>query len=157
MKIASFALLFTVAMGLGVVVLASSASFHFADAKADGLNLSVSFKETGLGNSGFSTVDIQVKADATATYQCFNKGGNHPQAGNKTTVSGPVGGGGSFPVRNGQTTGTITVSLPGPGDFSCPSGQRLVLESGTFSNITIEDFTLADGPVATTPSEIDVP
>ena len=138
-------------------VWAVSASFHFANASPSGLNLSVSFKETGLGNTGFSSVTIDVNADGSAVYQCFNGGGNHPKAGNKTTVNGPVSGGGNFPVANGQTTGVITVSLPGPGSFTCPSGQSLVLESGTFSNITITDFTLSDGPIATTPNTISVP
>jgi hypothetical protein len=135
---------------------ADSASFHYANASADGLNLSVAFKETGLGNTA-ATVNITVNANATANYQCFNNGGKHPQAGNKETVSGPVTGGGNFPVRHGQTTGVITVSLPGPGNFSCPSGQTLFLLSGTFSNITIEDATESDGPIPTTPDTISVP
>jgi hypothetical protein len=143
--------------GVPAPALATSASFHFANASASGLNLVVTFKETGLGNTGFSSVTIDVSAQASATYQCFNGGGNHPKAGNKTTVNGPVGGAGNFPVSNGQTTGAITVSLPGPGSFSCPSGQNLVLESGSYSNITITDATLGDGPVSTTPSTIDVP
>jgi len=154
-KIASFVLLFVAVMSVGVV-LADNASFHFANASASGLNLVVTFKETGLGNSGASQVTIDVNANATATYQCFNGGGNHPKAGNKTTVSGPVSGGGNFPVSNGQTTGVITVSLPGPGGFSCPSGQNLVLESGTFSDITISDLTEGD-TASTTPSFISVP
>jgi len=116
MKIASFTLL-ALAISVGVV-LANSGSFHYANASASGLQLSVAFKETGLGNSGFSSVTIDVNADASATYQCFNNGGNHPKAGNKTTVNGPVGGAGNFPVSNGQTTGVITVSLPGPGSFT---------------------------------------
>ena len=155
-KIISVALLFMTAIGVSVV-LANSASFHFANASASGLNLSVAFKETGLGNSGASSVQITVDAEGKATYQCFNNGGNHPQAGNKTTVNGPVSGGGEFPVRNGQTTGVITVSLPGPGTFSCPGGQHLVLESGTFSNITITDVTESDGPIPTSPNSISVP
>jgi hypothetical protein len=156
MKIASFALLFVVAMSVSVV-LANSASFHYANASASGLNLSVAFKETGLGNSGATSVQIAVDAEGMATYQCFNNGGNHPQAGNKTTVNGPVTGSGEFPVRNGQTTGVITVSLPGPGNFSCPGGQHLILESGTFSNITITDVTESDGPIPTSPNLINVP
>jgi hypothetical protein len=142
---------------VATAVWAVSASFHYANASASGLNLSVSFKETGLGNTGFSSVTIDVNADGSAVYQCFNNGGKHPKAGNKETVNGPVSGGGNFPVTNGQTTGVITVSLPGPGSFTCPSGQSLVLESGTFSNITITDFTLSDGPIATTPNTISVP
>jgi hypothetical protein len=155
-KIISVALLFMTTIGVSVV-LANSGSFHFANASASGLNLVVTFKETGLGNSGFSAVTIDVNAQGSATYQCFNNGGNHPKAGNKTTVNGPVGGAGNFPVSNGQTTGMITVSLPGPGNFSCPGGQSLVLESGSFSLITITDVTNSDGPVSTTPSTIDVP
>ena len=135
---------------------ADSPSFHFANASASGLDLSVTFKETGLGNTA-TTANITVSAQGSATYQCFNNGGKHPKAGNKTTVNGPVSGGGNFPVRNGGVTGVITVSLPGPGNFSCPSGQTLVLESGTFSDITITASTEFDGPVATTPSSISVP
>jgi hypothetical protein len=139
------------------IAMAISGSFHFANASASGLQLSVSFKETGLGNTGASNVTIDVNANATANYECINGGSNHPKAANKETVSGPVTGAGNFPVSNGQTTGTILVSLPGPGNFSCPSGQNLVLASGTFSNITITDVTVGDGPVSTTPSTISVP
>jgi hypothetical protein len=135
---------------------ADSPSFHYANASPSGLDLSVSFKETGLGTTA-TDVNITVNANASATYQCFNNGGKHPKAGNKTTVNGPVTGGGNFPIRNGGVTGTITVSLPGPGTFSCPSGQTLVLESGTYSNITITDSTESDGPVSTTPDFIAVP
>jgi hypothetical protein len=64
-------------------------------------------------------------------------GGNHPKASNKETVNGPVSGGGAFPVRNGQTTGTISVGPPGAGDFSCPNGQDLVLASVCYANVTL--------------------
>jgi hypothetical protein len=136
---------------------AISASFHFANASASGLQLRVDFKETGLGNTGFSSVNITVNANATANYECINGGSNHPKASNKETVSGPVTGGGAFPVSNGQTTGFILVSLPGPGSFSCPSGQNLVLTSGTFSGITISDTTVGDNNFPVTPSSISVP
>jgi hypothetical protein len=142
--------------GVPAPLLADSPSFHFANAAGVGLTLQVTFKETGLGTT-LSSATIDVNADATATYQCFNGGGNHPKAGNKETVSGPVSGGGNFPISNGQVTGTITVSLPGPGSFSCPSGQNLVLVSGTFSNITITDITESNGPIPTTPNFISVP
>jgi hypothetical protein len=65
--------------------------------------------------------------NATAVYQCFNNGGNHPKAGNKETVSTSLSTTGTFPVRNGQTTGSLTVGPPDQGDFSCPSGQSLFL------------------------------
>jgi len=94
-----------------------------------------SFKEAGLGN--VPTADITCSASATVVYQCFNNGGNHPKAGNKETVNADVSAGGTFPVRNGQTTGSITVPPPGPGSFSCPNGQTLFLQSVQYDNVTI--------------------
>ena len=122
-----------------VVPAAQADSPHFIKASAS-INSSgqlvCSFKEAGLGNT-LSTANISCSADATAVYQCFNKGGNHPQAGNKETVGGPVSNSGTFPVRNGQTTGSLTVSPPGPGDFSCPNGQQLFLQSVSYTNISL--------------------
>lgn len=66
-----------------------------------------------------------------------SNGGNHPKAGNKETVQADVSGSGTFPVRNGQTTGSITVPPPGLGDFSCPNGQTLFLQSAEYDNIVI--------------------
>jgi hypothetical protein len=74
-------------------------------------NLQCSFKEAGLGNTA-TTADITcTAATSEATYQCFNNGGNHPKAGNKETVGGLVTNTQSFPVRNGQTTGTSPSGL----------------------------------------------
>src|SRR4029077_174690 len=112
---------------------------HFINASAavdNSGNLVCSFKEAGLGTT-VSTTHISCAADATAGYACLNGGGKHPQAANKETVSGPVSGGGEFPVRNGQTTGSITVPPPGPGAFSCPNGQRLVLASVSYTNVLL--------------------
>lgn len=104
-------------------------------------SLVVSFREAGLGaNEG--TV-IQVTADASATYACLNAGGNHPKASNKETVGAPVRAEGTFSSdKNGSINGTLTTGpAPGPGDFTCPSGQMLVLWSVTFSNIVLTDTT----------------
>lgn len=103
--------------------------------------LTTSFKDAGLG-TGVSSVQITLSVDtATAVYQCFNNGGNHPKAGNKETVSTSLTTTGTFAVRNGQTTGSLTVGPPGPGGFSCPSGQSLFLQSVTYSGITVSDAT----------------
>ena len=74
---------------------------------------------------------------ATTVYQCFNNGGNHPKAGNKETVSMSLQASGNFPVRNGQTTASLSVGPPSQGDFACPSGQSLFLQSVTYSGITV--------------------
>jgi hypothetical protein len=136
---------------------ADSPSFHFANASVSGTTgaLSVSFKETGLGTT-VTTASIQLNADASADYQCWNNGGNHPKAGNKETVSGPLVTSGNFPVRNGQVTGTLTAGPLGPGSFGCPNGQNLFLMAVSYSNITVTDVSEGDGPFAASPSSISL-
>lgn len=131
--------------------LADSPHFISASASIDNSgNLVCSFKEAGLGTT-LATEHVSCSADATAVYACINGGDNHPKAANKETVSGPVSGGGDFPVRNGQTTGSITVAPPGPGGFSCPNGQRLVLASISYTNIMLTGLA---GDTANVPGTI---
>ena len=134
---------------LAIVPAAQADSPHFITASAsinDAGQLVCTFKEAGLGNT-LTTANISCSADATAVYQCFNNGGNHPKAGNKETVGGPVSNSGTFPVRNGQTTGSLTVDPPGPGDFTCPSGQTLYLQSVSYTNIVLSgEGATADVP-----------
>ena len=143
------------AFGALILVLALGASVALADSPhfinasaiiAQQGNLVCTFKEAGLGNT-LTTANISCSADATAVYACINGGNKHPKAANKETVGGPVSNGGSFPVRNGQTTGSITVAPPGPGDFSCPNGQTLVLASVSYTNIVLSgEGATADVP-----------
>jgi hypothetical protein len=119
------------------VASADNINFHSASASVDNNgNLVCSFFASGLGNTTTSA-DVSCTADASATYACINGGGNHPKAANKATFSGPVGNSGTFPVRNGQVRGSITVAPPSAGDFSCPGGQRLVLASVSYTNVVI--------------------
>jgi hypothetical protein len=144
--LATVAIVATLALG-ATAALADSPHFLKASATINSSGqLVCTFKEAGLGNTATSA-DISCSADATATYQCWNKGGNHPQAGNKETVGGPVSGGGSFPIRNGSASGSITVNPPGPGDFSCPGGQALFLEDVSYTNIVLSgEGATADVP-----------
>src|SRR3989442_15706958 len=76
--------------------------------------LTTSFKDAGLG-TGTTSIQITLSVKtATAVYQCFNNGGNHPKAGNKETLSTSLTKPGTFSVRTGQTTGSLTVEPPGP-------------------------------------------
>jgi hypothetical protein len=78
------------------------------------------FKEAGLGST-VSTESISLHVDsATAVYACVNRGGKPPNAPNKQSVSSPLTFTGSFPVRNGATTGTIQVGPPPAGPFKPP-------------------------------------
>ncbi len=147
--------LFAAALGLTAqAALADSPSFHYANASVSTSTgaLSVDFKLTGLGTA--TTADINLTADASATYQCWNNGGKHPKAGNKTTVQGPLAKGGTFPVRNGQVTATITAGPLSQGSFTCPSGQSLYLEGVSYSNITISTTEGGGASTPTTPSSI---
>lgn len=123
---------------------AQAQSPHFIRATASGPNSSgqlvVSFKEAGLGDNQLIT--YVASADATATYACFNNGGNHPQATNKETVSGPVSATGTFSSgRNGSISQSLTINPPSAGSFRCPPGQRLVLADVTYTNVAINDTT----------------
>jgi hypothetical protein len=129
--------------------LAASPHFIFVTSSLSGSSLVCSFKEAGLANLGFQNVQMTCTATATATYVCVNNGGNHPQAANKETITVPVSGGGTFPISNGQTTGTITIAAPGPGSFSCPGGQTLRLSSVTYTGIQVCDLTVNDCQAAT--------
>jgi hypothetical protein len=145
---------------LATASVALAESPHFLRASATINNsgqLVCTFKEAGLGNT-LTVADISCSADATATYQCWNKGGNHPQAGNKETVGGPVSGGGEFPIRNGSASGSITVDPPGPGDFSCPGGQRLFLEDVSYTNIVLSgEGATADVPGTVSATGLHIP
>lgn len=98
--------------------------------------LVASFDEAGVGTS---SITYTLTSDATAVYACINGGGNHPKAANKETRNGEVSGGGTFEPKHGRVTGSITVGPISAGSFSCPSGQRLVLASVSYSNIVLTD------------------
>ncbi len=96
------------------------------------------FKEAGLGTT-VSTEAITLSATANATYACINGGGNHPKASNKQSVTGQVSNTGSFPVRNGQTTGSQSVGPPAAGPFTppCSPPQTVVLVFVSYTNVVL--------------------
>jgi hypothetical protein len=147
--LASICVLFV--LGFTLTVLADSPHFIKASASIDSNgNLVCSFKEAGLGTTA-STEFVSCSAQASATYACINGGGNHPKASNKETVTSPVSGGGTFPVRNGSTVGSITLAPPGPGSFSCPGGQTLVFASVSYTSISLQG---AAGDTASVPGTL---
>jgi hypothetical protein len=127
-------------MALGVTqAFADAPKFHSVDSSvSSGGALVVSFDERGLGNED---VDYTLTAQADATYACINKGGKNPSAANKRSVVSPVEGGASFEPRNGRVAGSVAAGPPGPGTFSCPGGQRLVLADVTYTDVVLTDTT----------------
>ena len=145
-KIGIIAVVALMALALAAVpALAASGSPHFINSATNASvdqsgNLVVNFKEAGLSNG--SVEDITLSGTGTATYQCFNNGGKHPKAGNKETVSSFSSDTGQFTVKNGNVTGTLMLEPPGPGDFTCPSGQTLVGPMNvSYSGVTLTDST----------------
>lgn len=135
------------------VTFAASGSPHFINSATNagivGNNLVANFKEAGLSNGSVETITLS--GTGTATYQCFNNGGNHPKAGNKETVSADLSASGQFTVQNGNVIGTLSLSPPGPGSFTCPSGQTLVGPTNvSYTNVRLVDQT--SGVVASIPS-----
>ena len=127
-----------VALGATQAV-AGAPKFFSADSDvSNGGALVVSFDERGLGNGD---VDYTLTADATATYACINGGGKNPSAANKRDVNGDVTEGGSFEPRNGRVSASLEAGPIGPGDFSCPGGQRMELLSVSYTNIVLTDTT----------------
>ncbi len=134
-------------------VLADSPHFLYANASINSSTgaLTVDFKDAGLG-TGVSSIQVTLDANASAEYQCWNNGGQHPKAGNKETVAGPLTGGGDFDVRHGQVTASITIGPLSQGSFSCPSGQTLYLMSIRYYDIMVSDAT--GNSSATTPASV---
>jgi hypothetical protein len=106
-----------------------------------GDNLVVDFKETGLPSGSVQTITLS--ATGTATFVCINGGGRNPSAANKRTVSDDLSTSGTFSAdRSGNVTGSLTLMPPGPGDFSCPSGQTLSGPTDvSFTNVVLSDQT----------------
>ena|SRR5215475_14219123 len=113
---------------------------HFIRCSAAGVNpdgtLNATFKIAGLGAN--QTIIVTASADGTAVYGCLNGGQNCPNAANKSTVSGPVSASGAFTSgKNGQITGSLTISPPANTTLDCPNGQDLVLVSASFTNVSV--------------------
>jgi len=114
--------------------------FNRASASASGTDLTVTFKEVGLGSD--TTVTIVLTAHWDAQFACFNHGGKHPSATNKESFSGDASFSDQFRSdKNGNIVGSLTVSAPtvSNNDFSCPPGQNEVLTYIQWSGISLTD------------------
>jgi hypothetical protein len=129
--------------GFGAVGAQATSGAHFfhdtAGSVADSAALVVTIDEAGVGQE---LVNYTLAWTASATYACINGGGNHPKAANKETISASGSSSFSESPINGRVMATFTVpgTPPGPGGFSCPSGQTLVLAAVSYS-ATLTDTT----------------
>ena len=98
-----------VAAGAAAPALADSPHYiKGPTATVQGNSLVVSWKAAGLGNT-VTSVDFNLTGTVNTTSQCFTKSGN-PVSGVPKSETINVNATGTFPVRNGQTTGSLTVA-----------------------------------------------
>jgi hypothetical protein len=97
-------------------------------ATVSGNSLTVSWKAAGLGNT-VTSVDFALTGTINTTSQCFTKSGN-PVNGVPKSETINVNATGTFPVRNGQTTGSLTVSPMST--LQCTGNQHVVILSASF-------------------------
>jgi hypothetical protein len=97
-------------------------------ATVSGNSLTVSWKAAGLGNT-VTSADFSLTGTANVTSQCFTKSGN-PVNGVPKSETVDVNVSGTFPVRNGQVTGSLTVSPLST--LTCTGNQHVVILSVSF-------------------------
>jgi hypothetical protein len=113
---------------------------HFLRCGASGVNsdgsLNVSFRIAGLGAN--QSLTVTASADGSAVYACLNHGQKCPNAANKSTVTGTVTAQGTFTSgKNGSIRGSLEIDPPSNASLTCPNGQRLVLVSVDFTNVSV--------------------
>src|SRR5204862_3253549 len=133
-----------IALGfMAITVLAANAHFMSCSSTVDSSgDLSVSFRIAGLGAGASDT--ITATTTVTATWGCLNGGQQCPNAANKFTTTEELTG--SLTVtagHNGSASGTISLSPATPTNF-CPNGQRLVLISVTYGDVTLTNSATSD-------------
>jgi len=122
---------------------AQAVSPHYVSgpsATVSGNSLIVSFKAAGLGSLGVTTADFTLTGTVTATAQCFTKSGN-PVNGVPKTDTTDVNATGSFPIRNGQTTGSFTISPLSK--LTCTGNQVVRIISVSY-DLTLSNIYLGD-------------
>jgi hypothetical protein len=112
---------------------------HFLKCSASGVNsdgtLNACFKIAGLGSN--QSINVTASAHADATYACKNNGQQCPNAANKVNVQSDVSATGSFTSgKNGSISACLTVDPPDT-LLTCPGGQKLVLVSVSYTNVSV--------------------
>jgi hypothetical protein len=130
MKRFAFVITAAVAALMLTATAALAASPHIVgnpSATVSGNTLTVKASVAGLGN--VETVDLTLTGTVDVFSRCYNRGGNKPQADNKQETM-TVNSTGTFPVRNGRTNATFTVSPVST--LNCPGNQVVVIESFSY-------------------------
>lgn len=119
------ALVVTVGVSASPALAASPHYVQGPTATVQGNSLVVAWKAAGLGNT-VASADFNLTGTVTATAQCFTRSGNPVQGVPKSDTT-DVNATGTFPVRNGQTTGSFTIAPLST--LTCTGNQRVVILS----------------------------
>ena len=123
------------------------ASAHFVSGGTSSLvdaatgALTVNFHEAGLGNS--QLVNATLTADANATYQWLNHGGNKPM-GVPFNVNQTISVSGTFTSdQNGQIAGSLTINPPSVNEFLSTNHAANWIPQLTvsYTNVVVTDTT----------------
>jgi hypothetical protein len=111
----------------GTALAASPHQVGQTSVTVSGNSLTISASIAGLGNVETATFDLSGTVDVFS--RCYNRGGNKPQADNKQETIN-VSATETFPVRNGRTNATFTVTPLST--LTCPGNQVVVIESFSY-------------------------
>jgi hypothetical protein len=130
------------AVGLTGPALAASPHVVKGPATAvSGNSLTITASIAGLGNVPSAEFSLTGTVDVSS--RCFTKSGNKPQAANKReTIT--VNQTGTFPVRNGRTDVSFTVTPLST--LTCPNGQIVVIESVSYDLQIVGEGLTIDVP-----------
>src|SRR5437773_3934992 len=139
MKRLSILTLAMVALAGFMAITVWAANAHFLKCSAGGVDsdgsLNACFKIAGLGDN--QLVTVTASAHAAAVYACKNNGQQCPNAANKVNVQSDVSATGTFTSgKNGSVTACLTVEPPDTA-LTCPGGQKLVLVSVSYTNLSV--------------------
>jgi len=126
--IATTVVLSTVVLSATTALAAAPHIVGNPSATVSGNSLIISASVAGLGN--VSTVELSLEGTVEVSSRCYTRSGNRPQAANKQeTIT--VDETGTFPVRNGRTNATFTVTPLST--LTCPPGQIVVIEDVSYN------------------------
>ena len=127
-------------MGLSATAALAASPHQVGQTKVtqSGNSLTIEASIAGLGN--VPSADFTLSGTIELFSQCYNRGGKNPAADNKQeTVD--VNATGTFPVRNGRTNVSFTVTPLS--SLNCPGNQVVVIESFSYDlTITGEGVTI---------------
>ena len=117
----------TLGMMAGPALAASPHVVKGPDVSLSGNTLTVTASIAGLGN--VPSADFSLEGTVTVSSRCYTRSGNTPQAAN-TRETIHVDQFGTFPVRNGRTN--VSFSVSPLSTLKCPGGQHVVIEGVTY-------------------------